>query len=71
LTVAARADEGSSSIKPLAADKAAQIIIDAIERDRYSVTVGPDARLMDLLYRLNPKVAAGFIYKQMKSLLPA
>lgn len=71
LTIAAHADEGSSSIKPLAADKAAQIIIDAIERDRYSVTVGPDARLMDLLYRLNPKVAAGFIYKQMKSLLPA
>jgi NAD(P)-dependent dehydrogenase (short-subunit alcohol dehydrogenase family) len=71
LKVVAQADERSSSIKPLAADKAAQIIIDAIERDRYSVTVGPDARLMDLIYRLNPKAAAGFIYKQMKSLLPA
>ena len=71
LSPMAHADEGSSPIKALAADKAAQIIIDAIERDRYSVTVGPDARLMDLIYRLSPKAAAGFIYKQMKSLLPA
>ena len=58
------------SIKQLAPEKAAQIIVDAIEKDRYSVLVGPDARLMDLLYRLSPKMAAGFIYKQMKALLP-
>jgi hypothetical protein len=32
--------------------------------------VGQDARMMDFLYRLNPKNAAGLIYKQMKSLLP-
>lgn len=60
-----------SSIKPLPADKAAHIIVDAIEQDRYSVLVGSDARFMDFIYRLNPKGAAGFIYKQMKSLLPA
>jgi len=60
-----------SSIKPLAPEKAARTIVDAIEKDRYSVLVGPDARLMDLLYRLSPKMAAGFIYKQMKALLPA
>ncbi|MCL4270495.1 MAG: SDR family NAD(P)-dependent oxidoreductase [Anaerolineales bacterium] len=57
--------------KPLAADKAAEIIVDAIEKDRYSVHVGSDAKMMDFLTRLNPKMAAGFIYKQMKSLLPA
>jgi NADP-dependent 3-hydroxy acid dehydrogenase YdfG len=61
----------SSSIKQLAPEKAAQIIVDAIEQDRYSVLVGSDARFMDFIYRLNPKGAAGFIYKQMKSLLPA
>ena len=42
-----------------------------IEADRYSVLVGPDARFMDFIYRLNPKNAANFIYKQMKALLPA
>ncbi|HEX5808317.1 MAG TPA: hypothetical protein VFY25_06595 [Anaerolineales bacterium] len=64
-------EQKSSSIKQLAADKAAEIIVDAIEQDRYSVLVGSDARFMDFIYRLNPKGAAGFIYKQMKSLLPA
>lgn len=59
-----------SSIKPLPAVKAAQIIVEAIEQDRYSVFVGSDAKFMDFIYRLNPKRAAGFIYKQMKSLLP-
>ena len=61
----------SSSIKMLPPDKAAAIIVDAIENDRYSVLVGSDAKLMDFIYRLNPKGAAGFIYKQMKSLLPS
>lgn len=69
--ISAGADDRASSIKPLAADKAAQIIVDAIEKDRYSVLVGQDATFMDFIYRLNPKAAAGFIYKQMKSLLPA
>lgn len=65
------ADEKSSTAKTLAPDKAAQVIVDAMEQDRYSVLVGSDARFMDLIYRLNPKRAAGFIYQQMKSLLPA
>ncbi|MCC6298882.1 MAG: SDR family NAD(P)-dependent oxidoreductase [Anaerolineales bacterium] len=61
----------SSSIKMLAPAKAAEIIVNAVETDRYSVLVGSDAKFMDFIYRLNPKGAAGFIYKQMKSLLPA
>ena len=61
----------ASNIKPLPADEAAEIIIDAIERDRYSVHVGSDSKFMDFIYRLNPKGAAGFIYNQMKSLLPS
>lgn len=58
-----------SSIKPLAASKAAEIIIGGIEKNRYRVLVGSDARLMDILYRLHPQFAAEFIFKQMKSLL--
>jgi NADP-dependent 3-hydroxy acid dehydrogenase YdfG len=69
--VASTDTQSASSIKMLAPEKAAQIIVDAIEQDRYSVLVGSDARFMDFIYRLNPQSAAGFIYKQMKSLLPA
>lgn len=61
--------DGAPSITPLPADKAAEIIIDAVEKDSYRVRVGRDARLMDYLYRLSPKFAANFIYKQMRSLL--
>ncbi|MCL5886769.1 MAG: SDR family oxidoreductase [Actinobacteria bacterium] len=48
---------------------AAKTIIDAMERDAYRVTVGPDAKTMDWLSRVMPEWAAGFIYKQMKTLL--
>lgn len=71
VTVSAGADSKEASTRTLAPDKAAEIIVDAIEQDRYSVLVGSDARFMDFIYRLNPKGAAEFIYKQMKSLLPA
>jgi short-subunit dehydrogenase len=59
-----------SNIKMLEPSKAAEIIVDGIEKDRYRVLVGSDSKLMDFIYRLNPEWAAGFIYKQMKYLLP-
>lgn len=59
----------SSSIKMLPASKAAELIINGMEKNAYRVLVGSDAKFMDFLYRLNPKFAAGFIYKKMKSLL--
>ena len=62
-------EQEQSKIKMLAPDKAAEIIVEGIEQDRYRVLVGSDSRLMDFIYRLNPNYAAGFIYKQMKSLL--
>jgi short-subunit dehydrogenase len=58
------------SAEPLEPGKAAEMIIDGMERNRYRVLVGSDAKLMDFLYRLSPKRAAGFIFGQMKSLLP-
>jgi short-subunit dehydrogenase len=58
------------SIKPLEPSKAAGIIIDGIEQDRYRVLVGSDATFLDRFYRLSPERAANFIFKQMQSLLP-
>lgn len=71
VSISVPTDAKASSMKALPSDKAAEIIVSAIEQDRYSVLVGSDAKFMDFIYRLNPKGAAGFIYKQMKSLLPA
>ncbi|WP_298816759.1 SDR family NAD(P)-dependent oxidoreductase [Chloroflexus sp.] len=57
------------SLKPLSAEQAASIIIDGMERNLYRVLVGKDARMMDRLYRLNPRFAVNLILRQMKSLL--
>lgn len=51
------------------ADRAARDIVDGMERNAYRVLIGRDAKLMDLLYRVNPKGAANFIARQMKDLL--
>lgn len=59
-----------SSFKMLPPSKAAEIILNGMERGHYRILVGSDARFMDFIYRLAPKFAAGFIYKQMKALLP-
>ena len=54
---------------PLPADEAVQTMLDGIEKDRFRVLVGSDARTMDFFYRLAPKRAANLIFNQMKSLL--
>lgn len=46
--------------------KAASIIIEGMENDRYRVLVGADSKFLDFFYRLNPKSAATFISKKMK-----
>ena len=58
------------SIRPLAPSKAAQIIIDGMERDHYQILVGRDSAFMDFIYRVSPKNAAKIIFKLMQSLLP-
>jgi len=55
--------------RTLAADKAARIILDGMERNASRVMVGSDAKMMDRLYRLDPRRAAGFIARQMRDLL--
>jgi short-subunit dehydrogenase len=67
----ARANEGNQRfIKMLEPARAAEIIIDGVEQDRFRVLVGSDATFMDRLYRLSPQRAANLIFNQMKSLLP-
>jgi len=63
-----QADAGKG-MKVLSASKAAQIIIDGMEANRYHVMVGNDAKFMNYFSRLNPKAAAGLISRKMKSTL--
>jgi short-subunit dehydrogenase len=63
------ADEASTTMRALPANDAANIIIDGIESDKYSILVGSEAKFMDLIYRISPKRAAAYISKQMKNLL--
>ena len=60
---------GREKFKPMAASKAVQIILKGIEKNQYQIFVGPDAKMMNILYRITPKFAAKFITKQMGSLL--
>jgi short-subunit dehydrogenase len=50
-------------------EAAANAILDGMERNAYRVVIGRDAKLMDLLYRVNPKGAAAFIARQMRGLI--
>lgn len=52
----------------LPAQKAAEIIIRAMEKDKYRVMVGKDATFLDFLYRFSPKYATNFIQKKMAEL---
>jgi short-subunit dehydrogenase len=53
------------------ADRAARDMLDGMEKNRPRVLVGHDARLLDVLYRLNPVRATAFVAKQMRALSPA
>lgn len=49
----------------LSAKKAAAIMIAAIEKDKFRATVGMDATMLDLFYRVNPRAAIHTIVKNM------
>ncbi|TDL71045.1 SDR family NAD(P)-dependent oxidoreductase [Rhodococcus qingshengii] len=56
------------SYKMLSANEAAAIIIKGMENKKYRVLAGNDAKIMDFLYRLNPKKATDIIAKKIKTL---
>jgi short-subunit dehydrogenase len=57
----------SHSYKMLSPNEAAAIIIRGMENKKHRVLAGNDAKIMDLLYRLNPKKAADIIAKKIKT----
>lgn len=59
----------SEKFKAMRATDAARTMIDAIESGKQRITIGKDARFMDWLSRLSPRLAARIIYRNMRSLL--
>lgn len=62
-------DTSSQEGMTLSAEKAASIMIRAIEKNKYRVMVGKDASFLDLFYRLSPARATRFITKQMGKMI--
>ncbi len=62
-------DIDTSKIKMSSAQKAAAMIVAGIEKDKKRIYIGQDAKIMNLLSRVNPNWAAYLINKQMKDLL--
>jgi short-subunit dehydrogenase len=56
------------SYKMLSPNDAAAIIIKGMENKKYRVLAGNDAKIMDFLYRLNPKKATDIIANKIKTL---
>jgi NAD(P)-dependent dehydrogenase (short-subunit alcohol dehydrogenase family) len=69
VTMAAPGGVDASKFPTTSAEKAAQVIITAIERKQFQAYIGNDAKLMNILYKLNPRGATGMIRKQMQGLL--
>jgi short-subunit dehydrogenase len=57
----------SPSYKMLPPYEAAAIIINGMESNKYRVLAGNDAKIMDFLYRLNPKKATDLIAKKIRT----
>lgn len=63
------AEKAAKEFKALPAEKAANILLNAVEANRFRVLVGSDAGFMDKLYRFHPAYATRFIAKKMAGLL--
>jgi short-subunit dehydrogenase len=71
IAMPAAGGDTAKSFPMTSADKAAETIIRGMERDKFQVYIGRDAKMMNYLYRLNPRYATRFMHNQMKSLLPS
>jgi short-subunit dehydrogenase len=63
-------DERAQDFSPLSPEVAAETIIDGMEHDKFQIYIGRDASMMNILYRINPRWATNFMFKQMEALLP-
>lgn len=62
-------NSSAGEFKMTAAPVAAAAMIKAIEKGSPRLVIGKDAKMLDILSRINPVYAAKLIYKQMSSLL--
>lgn len=63
------ASKAGAARKTTTVQDAAKAIIDGIEKKKFHVLIGQDAKTMYFLSRLMPEAAANLIYKNMKDLL--
>ncbi|WP_150461618.1 SDR family NAD(P)-dependent oxidoreductase [Nesterenkonia ebinurensis] len=64
-------DHGGDTSRATSPEEAGRVIADAIERKRFRVMIGNDARLFDILSRVAPKRGITMIAKKMKDLVTA
>lgn len=60
--------KSESTNKTTSAKKAASLMIEGIERNKFRVLIGKDAKMLDIFYRLSPRRAVNMIVKQMSNL---
>jgi short-subunit dehydrogenase len=58
--------ENNSKIKMLSSTKAAEIIINGIEKDKFKIYVGTDSKIMNIMYKMNDKFAIKLVNKKMQ-----
>jgi short-subunit dehydrogenase len=59
-----------AAIKPVQPAKAAEIIVDSMEKNKQSVLVGKDIKALNFIYKISSKFAKNLINKQMKAHVP-
>ncbi|NQX12685.1 SDR family oxidoreductase [Microbacteriaceae bacterium VKM Ac-2855] len=62
-------DAKGKKVRSTTPEEAGRAIVDGIEKGRFRILVGNDARLLDRLVRIAPRWATGMVAKQMKSVL--
>jgi hypothetical protein len=62
-------DEPDTSYPVTPADVAARIMLDGIERDKWRILVGRDARMMNLAIKIVPRQAIRMVQRQMAKVL--
>ncbi|MBN2541150.1 MAG: SDR family NAD(P)-dependent oxidoreductase [Bacilli bacterium] len=61
--------EDAPKMKMTTAKAAAEIIIKSMEKNKFQVFLGKDSKMMNLIYKLNPKAAPKIMYKALKDQL--
>ncbi|MDO3014664.1 short-chain dehydrogenase [Mycolicibacterium mucogenicum] len=62
-------DAGGRKVRATTPERTARAIVDAIEKGKFRVVIGSDAKLLDVLSRVAPALAARTVAKQMKAVL--